>query len=520
MRTRKKIILSAGLLIFSLTVHAHAEEIVSLSLEDCIVRALKDNLNIAVEIHNPGLAEARLSRSKEIFLPQWEVQFGNERNESASSWWLQGEDTSFTKYFNLSTSIVQQIPTGGRLSLSLSNFRTETNQLFQNYNPYYQSTLRFEATQPLLKNFGFKVNRKEILIARNNLDISFDQFKTVVLDTIYLVQEAYWNLVYAIEDHKVKQQSLDLAKDLLAKTRKEVEVGRLAEIEILNAEAVVASREADILQAEALIRSYEDRLMNILNMTVGSEFERKRIHVLDKPEYVEKDIILREAIDEALSGRPDIRIKQKTIETNHLNLSVAKNQLLPGLDFSFSYWSPGLSGDRLHYLNDNPLTGVVVGKEEGGAGQAISDAFHFLYNNWSIGLTLSIPINTIFSRADYTVAKMELEKSLVELENLKRQAVVEVRDAFRSVETNARRYQAYKVSKELAAKRLKAEEKKLNVGLTTNYFVLEYQEALAEAQTQELKALIDYNLALAQLEKALGASFEKRNIRISDFQIK
>lgn len=518
MRIDKRIIPLVFITALGLAVQAAGEKTVALTLDECIVRALKDNLKIAVEVHNPGLAEARLSRSKEIFLPRWEVQFGNERNASASSWWLQGEETSLTKSLSLSTSVVQQVPTGGRLSVSLSNFRTETNQLFQNYNPYYRSTLRFDATQPLLKNFGFKVNRAEILVARNNLDISLDQFRTVVLDTITLTQEAYWNLVYAEEDYKVKQQSLSLARDLLAKTEKEVEVGRLAEIEILNAQAAVAAREADILQAEALIRRYEDRLKNILNMSAVSETERIKIETLDKPEYVEKDIALEKAVDEALSERPDIKIKKKTIETNHLNLDVARNQLLPGLDLSFSYWSPGLSGDRLKYLNDNPLTGVVVGKVEGGAEEALSDAFHFLYNNWSVGLTLSIPINSIFSRADFTVAKMELEKSLVELEDLKKQAVIEVRDAVRSVRTNARRYEAYKISRELAAKRLRAEEKKLDVGLTTNYFVLEYQEALAEAQTQELKALIDYNLAWAQLEKALGTSMEKRNIRISDFQ--
>ena len=137
------------------------------------------------------------------------------------------------------------------------SYKSDTNQSFQLLNPRYGSTLRFDFVQPLLKDFGFKVSRREIIIAQNNLNISHSQLKSVLLDTVYRVQEAYWNLVYAIESLKVKSQSLKLARDLLAKNRKEVEVGKLAPIEILSAEAVVASREAEILQAEAIIRKNE-----------------------------------------------------------------------------------------------------------------------------------------------------------------------------------------------------------------------------------------------------------------------
>jgi outer membrane protein TolC len=196
---------------------------------------------------------------------------------------------------------------------------------------------------------------------------------------------------------------------------------------------------------------------------------------------------------------------------------VAKNQMLPGLDLSFSYWSPGISGDLILYQGDNPFTGVIVGKEKGSPSDSISDAFSFLYKNWSVSLTLSLPLSNFLSKADLIRSKMELEKSQVELKTKKRQVLLETRDAVLDIETNAKRVEAYRIARELAEERLKAEEKKLSVGLTTNYFVLQYQEELTNAKSNEIKALIDYKLALAKLDKAQGTSLDDRNIKITQF---
>ena len=492
------------------------EKILSFSLEDCIVKALKDNLTVAVEVYNPDLADASLAKAKEFFLPRLDVGLGNERTENPSYWWLEQADIVVRKYTDYSVSLVQQIPTGGNFSLGLTGYTSDTTAGFQTLNPTYGNTLRLNFTQPLLKGFGFNVSRREIIVARNNLDISVNQFQSVLMDTIYKVQEAYWNLVYSIEDYKVKQQSLQLARDLLAKNKKEVEVGKLAPIEILNAETVVASREADILQAEALTRRNEDVLIDLLHLTEEAGTGTKRIVPLDKPSFIRKDISLDEALKEALEKRPELRMKKINVETNELNMGVAKNQMLPGLDLQFSYWSPGLSGDRIIYGAGDPFP-EPIGTEEGSPGDSLRDAFKLLYDNWTVGLTLSIPLSSFTSRADYVRAKMELEKSQLELENIEKQIFLDVKNAVRDIETNAKRFQAYRLARELAEQRLEAEVKKLNVGLTTNYFVLQYQEGLARERSLELMSLIDYNLAWARLEKAVGASLEKRNIKISQF---
>jgi outer membrane protein TolC len=379
-------------------------------------------------------------------------------------------------------------------------------------NPRYGSAIRLDITQPLLKNFGPKVSRREILMAEDSLDVSRDQLKNVMLETIYLVEEAYWTLVYAIEDYKVKERSLQLGRNLLAKNKKEVEFGQLAPLEILNAEAVVASREADILQAEALIKRYEEVLKTIINVAAEGEVSSQRIVPSDKPDFVAREISRDQCLREALDSRPDLRVLKKTIETKDLNLSVARNQTLPGLDLQFSYWSPGLSGDRLIYENDSPLLGVVIGKEKGSRYDSLRDSLKLLYKNWTIGLTLSLPLSNFLSRAELAYARTDLSQAQTKLKNLEQQVILEVSDAVRSIETNARRVHAYRLARELSEKRLEAEEKKLAVGLSTNYFVLEFQEQLANAQSAELKALVDYNLSLARLEKATGQGLESRRI--------
>jgi len=496
-----------------------ADESLSLTLNDCILRAIQNNLTVAVEEFNPGMAEAALDRAREIFLPSFDLNLSARNTESPSYWFLEASDTILNKTSDYSFSVVQRIATGGNLSLSLNGYKTDTNQAFQLINPRYGSTLQLDFTQPLLKGFGFKVSRKDILIAQNNLEISRSQFESVLMDTIYRVEEAYWNLVYAMEDYRVREQSLQLARDLLDKNRKEVEVGKLAEIEVYNAQAVVASREADVLQAEALIKKNEDLLKNILNLLEADDIEPVDILPLDQPAFQSWEISLQGAIRTALVNRADLGINRKTVETKELSLSVARNQLLPGLDLRFSYWSPGISGDRLIYLNNDPFLGTVIGKDERGGSDALGDAFSFLNNNWSVGLTLSFPLGNFLTKANYVIAQMELEQSLLQLRDIEKQIVLEVRDAVRDIESLAKRHEALQAASRYAQMRLEAEEKKLTVGLSTNYFVLQYQEELANSKSQEIRSLIDYNLALARLDKVLGTSLDTKNIKI-DFNRK
>ena len=159
-----------------------------------------------------------------------------------------------------------------------------------------------------------------------------------------------------------------------------------------------------------------------------------------------------------------------------------------------------------------------MGKEKGSASDSLRDAFGFRYKNWSVALTLSLPLSNVLSRAEYVKSRLELEKSQLALQDLERQIRLEVKNALREIKTSAKRVEAFRIAREWAEKRLRAEERKLQLGLTTNFFVFQYQEELANARSQELRAMVDYNLAWAKLEKAMGVSLAKRHIRLSQFK--
>ncbi|HPW17953.1 MAG TPA: TolC family protein [Candidatus Aminicenantes bacterium] len=488
----------------------------SLTLEDSLVRALKGNLSIAAEVINPGLASAQVSLAIQMYTPTVKLDWGRDRFEQLSTWSLQQAGSYINRGTNASTSVVQKIPFGGTVQASLSYVKSENNQLFQNYNPSYTSRLNFVLTQPLLKNFGWSVSRREILVAQSGFEASRSQFKKVLIETVYSVEAAYWNLVYAIENLKTQRLSLESGRDLLAKTRREVQVGTKAPIEVLNAEATVARREADILQAEALVKRGQDQLRTLLNLGTDAAALGQALLPADKPEFRPFAITLDEALALALARRPDLEVAKSTIATKAVGFRVARNQRLPQLDLQLIKASPGISGRQYIYDPANPF-GPPVGVIEGSASKAFTDSFKFLYNNWTAGLTLTIPVGDVVGKANYAYAKLDLEQAQARLKAQEQQIYLEVSDAVRTLETAAKAVDAYRVARELAEKQLEAEMKKLNVGMSTNYFVLTYQDALASARSLELKALVDYNIALAAIAKVTGTTLEARNISLGDF---
>jgi len=493
------------------------DKALSLTLEECILRAMKNNLTVAVQVMEPKIAETSLSRAGEKFIPSLSFSSSRRSTNSASYSWIDAAEKVITDYDRYSTQINQSLPTGGSFDIILDGYKNDTNQKFQTINPRFGSTLTFNLTQPFLKDFGPKMSRREITIARNNLTISESQLKKTLLDTIYQVEDAYWNLAYYIDNLDIRKLALTLARDLLEKNRRSVEVGTLAPIEILSAQAEVATREADILQAEAQVKNAEDRLKAVINLSAEEEKLATTIIPADKPDFTEKAMSLEQALSTALANRPDLESVRLGLKNQEINVSYAKNQLLPSLNLSASYWSPGVSGNRILYLNDNPLTGVILGIVPGGGSSALKDAVGFKYRNWSLGLTLSVPLSNIFSRAAYAQAKLDMEQALLSLKEQEQSVFLEVKTAVRAVDTNFKRIQAYKVARELAEQKLTAEEEKLKVGLSTNFMVLTYQRELANARTSELRAIVDYSLSLASLDRAMGVTLDNKNIKFSEF---
>jgi outer membrane protein TolC len=493
------------------------EPVLSLTLEDTILRTLKNNYGVAIQILNPEIASYSVVRAKEIFLPTLGFGFNDRSQQSASYSWLEQVGRTMADYSDYDASVSQLVPTGGTLSASWLGYKNQSNARFQTVNPRYGSTLRFDFQQPLLRDFGVKTTRHEILISQNDYEKSGTDLEKTMSDIVFAVEEAYWNLAYSLENLKVRQQSLKLAQDLLAKNQRAVEVGTLAPIEILSAQAEVATREADILTADTEVKNNEDRIRTIINLPEEEMRLALPVRPADKPKFEERKSNVDEALLTAMQNRPELKSLKIDLSSENLNLGFAKNQLLPRLDLTASYYSPGVSGDQILYLNDDPLTGVIVGKIPGSSSNALKDSFAFKYNNWSVGLTLGIPLNTVFSRAAVAQAKLNLEQVTLRLKNQEQTIYLEIRNGVRSVESNYKRVQSYRLARELAEKKLQAEEEKLKVGLSTNYFVLTYQRDLSDARIAELRSIVDYVISVASLEKATGTNLKNKGISIEQY---
>ncbi|MCR4396174.1 MAG: TolC family protein [Candidatus Saccharicenans sp.] len=486
-----------------------------LSLEDCVLKALKNNLNLKAEMISPEIADKNVSLASERFMPTLSLNYNAQSQRSASYSFLDASDEVKTQQNDYTFQINQNIPFGGSFSASLYNYVSDTNRRFQTINPRFGSTLRLNLNLPLLKDFGYRIGRREIVVANYSREISEENFQRVLENTIYNVEAAYWNLVYARENLKVRQQSLRLAQELLEKNKIEIEAGTLPPIELLTAESEVSTRQADILEAEAMVRNAEDQLRFIINLP-AERADAKNVQLVptDSPTIEKREVDYEEALNTAIMKRPDLQALRVDLRAREFNLDYAENQLLPDLRLQASYWSPGISGDQILYLDNNPYTGVIIGKIPGKKSDALRDALDFKYQNWSVGLTLSLPVSSLLTRSYFAQASLDLKQARLRIKNQEQQLDLEISTAVRAVETNYQRVLAYKAARELAQKKLEAEQEKFKVGMSTNYLVLQFQRDLANALTMELKALIDYNVSLANLDRVMGIGRERRQVSV------
>jgi len=489
------------------------EEILSLSLQECILKTVENNLGLAVEKITPQIADIAVSVANEKFFPILALDFSKQDSSSASFSFLDASETVSTLSDNYSTQISQILPTGGTFGLSLNGYKTDTSRRFQTINPRYGSTLRFTFSQPLLRGFGFKMSRREIILAQNNSDISDENFRRAFEETIYRARSAYWNLFYSLENLKVRQQSLKLARELLEKNKAEIDAGTLPPIEMLTAEADVATREADILEAEAMVKNNEDLLKTIINLEAEVEnADLIRIVPTDSPSMQRETLSLEQSLKLAMDNRSDLQAARIDMKNRQFNLLYARNQLYPDLSLDASYWSPGVSGDQILYEGGNALTGSIIGVIPGGGSDALKDSFNFKYKNWSLALNLSFPLSNLLSRAAFAQAKLNLEQTSLRIRDQEQQIFLEVKTAVRAVQTNFQRVEAYRAARDLAQRKLEAEEEKFRVGLSTNYFILQYQRDLANALIMELRAIVDYNISMANLYRVQGTGIDAQDI--------
>jgi outer membrane protein TolC len=493
-----------------------------LTLAACIREALARNLDLSVEAVNPAIDEAALAETKEKYLPEFTMAFSRSDTTALGTWGIEGTSVR-SKYDYLSAGLTQRIATGGELSLSLSNQMNDTSRAFTVINPAYYSMLRFMLTQPLLKGFGPKINRIETLRAENTRDAAVAQLKMKALQTVFDVEEAYWNLLYAIENLKVQETALTQSREMLKRNAEAARIGSKSAIEVLSSETEAARWEDGVIAGRLQVQRYEERLRRLMDAPGGtgtgeSAEAGPKLVLADRPIAEKRPVAMDEAQRAALAERPEILAASKDLETSVNDVGFYRNQILPQLDLKFSIWNPGQSGIKYLYLNDDPFSQIVIGKIEGGRWDSLKDVFRKVYRNWSLDLNLTVPLANIFSRAALTRADLVRRQSELRLERQKKAIASEVSEAVKDLQNTERKIKSSADYRAFLEKRLAAEQKRYDLGLVESDWLFQYQRNLAQAKTDEFKALVDYRLAAATLDKVMGTTLKTKGLRFRDLE--
>jgi len=488
-----------------------------LSLRDALEMAMERNLNIQIERYNTQISDERVGEAMGIFDYQSTLNTSYSKSRSEPRNFFSARDMDISDSYSFQGGITKNLVTGGNFQVSYQNTRSSSNNPFSTYNPYHRPLIRLQFTQPLWKNFGGENTKYNITIAQNNSEMSDKQFRAQLMAILAEVQRLYWELVFRIQDLEVKQQSLKLAQDQLEMNRIQVEVGTMAPIEITQAEAAVASREEGIIVGESSIKDAQDQLKMAIDPTIDLESWEVEIVPTDKPSFEPQSFELQKCIETAFENRPDYDRQKLSISSKELSIKYTKNQMRPAIDFIASIASNGLDGIR-PIIVGNPFTGQqeIIGYEEGGFGGAMKDVLSFDNRDWNIGFNISLPIQNRAAESAHARSKVELTQEETRLRNLELSIILEVRQAVRAVETNKKKVEATRKSRELAEKQLEAEQKKFSVGTSTNFEVLRLQTDLATAMSNERRAVVDYNISLFNLKKIMGTILKDSNIVVRD----
>lgn len=484
----------------------------SLSLREAIELTLENNLDIRVERFNPRISETMITLEKGEFDPTivFDLSINRDKRPVASA--FADPDVSVDDSINWGIGISQDLITGGNYQLRFTNERIKFNSIYAGLSPQYTSDLRLTLTQPLLKDFGIGLNKRKIIIASNNKDISLNQFKAVVITRISEVQDMYWDIVFNIEVLKVNRQSLALAQDFLKRVRTQIEVGTMAPIEILQAQAEVASREEGVIIAESAVKNSEDRLKRAMNIEEDSPYWGLPVYPTDRPIFEVVEIDNNEAMKISFERRPDFVQARIDLSNKKIEVKYKKNQIFPNIDLIGSFGLNGLSGDNRELSFGG--TSIPPSRFGGGYEDALGRLGSGNYYSWEAGVKVNIPLGNRSARSNLTAARIEVKKALISLKDLEQKIALEVREAVREIETNIKRVNVTKLARRLAEQKLDVEEKRFEVGLSTSFNVLEFQKDLAEEQSKEIKAIVDYNKSLVRLERVKGTTLEKNDIKL------
>jgi len=471
-----------------------------LTMARAVEMALESNLGLEADRMTVEDFSLAISSARSSFMPLLTSSVFRSSAKSVPNDFTQGVFDITSQNVNFASQLNQVLPFfGTNYNVSWNSSRNTQEGGNPLFNPALGSRFAFNVTQPLWRGLVIDPNRANYTIAqrqRVNADVQLQQQITLLE---VRVRNAYLDLISSIQGLRVAEQNLEIVQTSLANARARVQVGAAAPIELISAEADVASNQERVLVAQAQISTAEDFLRTLILDPDRADYWQVHIVPTDTIQADPRQIDLPAAIGTALSGRLDLAFLKRSIEIEDLQLRVSRDSTRPSVNAQLNYESRGSGGTRLIYGEGFPPP--VDDRVVRSFGSVLSDTFGNAYPNWSVGLNVAYPLGRSFQEANYARAEVARRQSSLQLRELELAIVAQVRDAARQVENSYQRVLVTRAALRASEQQLEAEQRRFQAGLATTFELQGRQTQLATARINELGAAISYNRALIQFER-------------------
>ena len=529
-------------------------ESVQLSLNDAIKRALENNNDIEVARDDVRFAETQLRSLEGIFDPVFAITPTYDKRISPQQSSLGGGSVTSTTTYSWSPSVVKQFGRGGgNYFLQFQNSHTNTSNSFSLLNPFYSSNLSLQFTQPLLRDRAIDNNRRQIRIQRKRLDQSDADFRQRTIQIITQVQQAYWELVFALRDQQNQLSNLNLSRESLRNIEAQIAAGAKAPLERAEVQTELANRETALYSAIQAVAIAENNLKVLIFKDPSSPEWSAAVTPTDAPKFDTNPVDLMDALKAAHDNRPELRRLRLQNDINDIDISFFKNQTKPQVDLTGTVALTGLAGQnvgtivvpgtQVPLITGNPATNpnaflleeirntqIALGLPSttvplitapttgpnptliGGYGRDLRNLFSGDTRNITVGVAIAFPFKNKTAEANLAGARIQKEQLQASVRSQEQTIEVDVRNSAQAVESARQRVLSAREARVNAEAQLEGEQRLYQVGRSTTFLLFQRENALANARASELRAETDYNKALADLQRATSTTLRVNNV--------
>ena len=477
-----------------------------LPLQEVLFRGLEDNFDLQAQRLNLPISREEITAESARFdlVADGSVSAANESTPSAAASFSDPDDRR--RQYGATIGLGKEFHSGLDARLSLQSSRLSSNAAAPGLDPEYRTVLMLDFTQPLLRDFGRTVNTTDLRLADQRLQ----QARFGYLDQAQRLAETleltYFELARSHEILRLRIESRELARELLAGNRDKFEAGLVSITEVQEAETAAAARDEQVVFARQQMEIATNRLKNLLEIRHDDPTAAGLIRTETLPGTEQAWPPLETALATALVARPDLERQRREVTSRDMRLTYFQNQKLPRLDLAASLGVNGLSGD----VEDPATPGELVNR--GDYWRSLNQAARGDGYAWFAGLHFAYPLENRAAAARYRRAGHEKRQALYHLKGLESTVETEVRNALTAVERGFERVQVAERFQQLADITLSQEMERLREGLTDTFRILDFQSVVIEARVRKANALVDFNAGLSSLYRAMGANLERRNI--------